>query len=145
MTVWNLVAVVVVSWLEYSAEAFAGMGGGYPGSRMGGAYGGGGMGSQGYLPPGYAMVDGELVEMSNKMIQRVGGGGGGTPYFSWTDQRGPPVFRRREIDSGRRFIVFPDRNYPPGDGHYVVLRKFIHGKGQRRGGNIYEAFYLDLG
>lgn len=55
------------------------------------------------LPPGYANIYGEIMDMSNKLIQRITSAG--TNYFTYDNQNGAPVFRRREMDSGRRFIV----------------------------------------
>ena len=108
--------------------------------RRGG--GGGGPGNKIALPPGMAMLDGEVVDMSNKVVQKAGGSG--TQYFSWLNQKGPPLFKRREADTGKKFVVFPDRNYKAGDGHYIVLRR-LKRTGMKRNAAIYEAFYLDLG
>jgi len=77
------------------------------------------------LPPGYALVRGEIMDITNKMVQRSTDGGGGTRYYSFDNQNGAPVFRRRETDEGRRFVIFPDLTYPPGDGHYVLMKKMI--------------------
>jgi hypothetical protein len=86
----------------------------FGGGRGGGQSGSGGVGAGGNaqgkgLPPGYANIYGEIMDMSNKLIQRVSSAG--TNYFTYQNQNGSPMFRRREVDSGRRFVLFPDANF----------------------------------
>ncbi|CAG7825761.1 unnamed protein product [Allacma fusca] len=91
---------------------------------------------------GATFIDGEEVSLTDKLIQRVGPQGSSYHLLS----TGKALYRRREVDTGRDVIVFPDPNFPPGDGHFVVLKRVItnYQLTQPRG-PIYEGFYLVLG
>lgn len=131
LCVLSLIIFIITPSKCQSGRGIGGMGG----RRMGQAAGGRGAGAHGGrsvtpgiqnkgLPPGYANIRGEVMDMTNKLIQRVTSAG--TNYFSFDNQNGAPVFKRREVDSGRRFVLFPDINFPPGDGHYIVLRYLVN-------------------
>jgi hypothetical protein len=96
------------------------------------------------LGNGATIVDGEILLTSDLLVQRVTPRG--SAYHLYRNSNGPPLYRRKEMDSHRKVIVFPDPNFPPGSGHYVVLKKLIvRGLMTPMRESIYQGLYLVLG
>ena len=91
---------------------------------------------------GAVKVDGgNLVNLHDKLIQRITSTG--SNYYLIENGNGKPLYRRHEIDANRDYVVFPDPNHQPGDGHYVVLRKlYVHNIFTPYREPLYQGFYL---
>lgn len=95
------------------------------------------------LPPGYEIVDGEAIDVTNKVIQVAGTSG--TLYFAFEDPGGKPIYVRDAYENGWHFIVFDDPyNQDPGGGHLIVLQRMTGVSLDGSGKIVYEAFLLSL-
>lgn len=95
------------------------------------------------LPPGYELVDGEAIDVTDKVIQVAGSTG--CQYFAFDDPKGSPIYIRDGYEMGWHFIVFDDPyNQDPGGGHLIVLQRMTGLSTDSKGQIIYEAFLLSL-
>ncbi|CAL8110698.1 unnamed protein product [Orchesella dallaii] len=97
----------------------------------------------GVLPPGFQMVDGEAVDVTNKLIQMTTSQG--TAYYSFDDPEGKPLYIREASESGWHYVAFDDPyNQDPGGGHLIVLQRMTGVSVGGSGKIVYEAFLMAL-
>lgn len=104
------------------------------------------MGIETGLPPGFSLVDGQVMDVSYKVVQRRSAGG--TAYYSYEDQVGQrPLYVRPGSEFGWSFVVFQDPFYWRGSGHLILLKR-VHGvninffQGQPQ--LLYDAYVMSL-
>ncbi|CAL8089276.1 unnamed protein product [Orchesella dallaii] len=98
------------------------------------------------LPLGYALIDGQVMDVTYKIIQRSVQGG--TAYYSYYDKmQENPIYMRPGNEAGWHYVVFQDPYFWRGSGHIILLKKVLGVNVNRSptdSQSLYEAYLLSL-
>lgn len=98
------------------------------------------------LPTGFSLIGGQLLDTTNKVIQKQVVGG--TAYFTFQDtMRRRPLYTRPGNEAGWNFVVFQDPFYWRGSGHLILLKKVLGvniNRSPYQRDHLYEAYAISL-
>lgn len=76
------------------------------------------------LPFGFYLIGGQLLDATNKVVQKPVGNG--LSYYSYLDKmRERAIYMRAANEAGWNFVVFQDPFYWRGSGHLILLKKVL--------------------